>query len=97
MKNNNTMAILGSSELRSMLLSVVREQLQEFKNEIISMIENNTFTDEYLSRREAAQFLKISETTLWNLDKTQELPAKRLNGKVLYLKSQLLNFSNDVA
>lgn len=95
--NTNKIAVLETNELRSILLSVVSEQLQELKKGIVNLIEKSSFSDEYLSRKEAAEFLKISETTLWTLDKTQVLPATRLNGKVLYLKSQLLNFSRQSA
>jgi hypothetical protein len=95
--NKNQIAVLETNELRSILVSVVNEQLMEFKKGIVKLIEKNTFSDEYLTRKSAAEFLKISETTLWSLDKTQKLPAKRLNGKVLYLKSELLTFLNTVA
>lgn len=88
----NQITILEAAELRSILISVVKEQLQEFKKGLLKVSEVGNKSDEYLTRKEAAEFLKISETTLWSLDKNQVLPAKRLNGKVLYLRSQLLNF-----
>lgn len=88
---------MEAQEFRSLLSTVVHEQLQEFKKIIFQLTEQGKKTDEYLSRSEAADFLKISKTTLWGLDKSQQLPAMRLNGKVLYLKSQLLNFLNDKA
>ena len=49
--------------------------------------------DVYLTRKEAAAFLKLSETTLYNLDKSQELPAVRIGGRVLYRKSDLLDLA----
>lgn len=66
------------------------------KDEIKKLIKESKVseTDCFLTRNEAAEFLKISKTTLWSLDKSQILPAKRLSGKVLYRKSDLLNFSN---
>jgi predicted DNA-binding transcriptional regulator AlpA len=48
--------------------------------------------DEYLTRKQTARFLKISVTTLWRLDRKQTLPATRFFGRVLYLKSDLLNY-----
>ncbi|MDX8553933.1 helix-turn-helix domain-containing protein [Tenacibaculum sp. 1B UA] len=79
--------------IKEAVLTVLHEQRE------LSLINNpkRDSSDYYLSRKEAAEFLKISETTLWNLDKTQKLPAIRLNGKVLYLKSDLLNFHRQVA
>lgn len=78
--------------IRNSVASVLKEQ-----NELLISTSKRDSSDYYLSRKEAAEFLKISETTLWNLDKTQKLPAIRLNGKVLYLKSDLLNFHRQVA
>lgn len=80
---------------KSIIGNVVATVLQENK----TLFSNNEKgeSDKYLSRQEAAEFLKISKTTLWSLDKTQVLPARRLNGKVLYLKSDLLNFNNQTA
>ncbi len=80
---------------KSIIRSAVAQVLQESFNLLLEKLKQPS--DEYLSRKEAAEFLRISETSLWNLDKTQILPAKRLNGKVLYLKSELLNFDNNQA
>lgn len=79
-------------EFQLIISAAMTRVLQENKD----LFTNNErgFSDEYLTRKEAAAFLKISTTNLWGLDKTQQLPAKRLNGKVLYLKSDLLNFPN---
>jgi len=89
------------------VIQLIGIDLETFKSiinqTIIKILKDNesvftkseTYADEFLSRKEAAEFLKISKTTLWNLDKTQVLPALRLNGKVLYRKSSLLNFQNE--
>ena len=77
---------------KSIIRSVVAKVLQE---DLKIIFENfNPPPDEFLTRQEAANFLRISETKLWELDKSQKLPARRLDGKVLYLKSDLLNFSD---
>ncbi|KAB7528225.1 helix-turn-helix domain-containing protein [Flagellimonas olearia] len=88
-----TVQLIGidMERFQSLIGKAVAKVLQEHK-ELLNDSRNES-GDKYLSRKEAAEFLRISETTLWNLDKTQVLPAKRLNGKVLYLKSDLLNFS----
>ncbi|WP_292948263.1 helix-turn-helix domain-containing protein [Olleya sp. UBA1516] len=74
-------------KLIGIIKTIIHEEL-----ELLQLYFKNLNNDEYFTRKQAAKFLHISETTLWNLDKTQILPAKRLNGKVLYLKSDLLNF-----
>lgn len=85
---------MNPNDLGSLIKSVLKEELQPL---LLYLKNKNNSNDEYLSRKEAAEFLKISETTLWTLDKTQVLPAKRLQGKVLYLKSDLLNFHKQSA
>ncbi len=50
-----------------------------------------------LSRQEAADFLGISLTTLWSLDKSRELPSRRIKSKVVYYQSDLTNFLNQAA
>jgi predicted DNA-binding transcriptional regulator AlpA len=80
---------------QNIIRRVVAKVLQEDLYPILQNLAQPS--DEFLSRKEAAEFLKISSTTLYTLDKTQKLPAKRLNGKVLYLKSELLTFLNTVA
>lgn len=78
------------------LMQMLKALLKEEFNQFVKNMKPNT-PDEYLTRKEAAEFLKISETTLWSLDKTQVLPATRLNGKVLYRKSELLDFPKQKA
>ncbi len=50
-----------------------------------------------LSRKEAAAFLNICLTTLWSLDKSGELPSRRIKSKVFYLQSDLVNYLNQAA
>ena len=72
---------------------IIKETVKEELEPLITLLKHKkTKEDKLLTRKEAAEFLKISNTTLYTLDKTQVLPARRLNGKVLYLKSDLLNF-----
>jgi excisionase family DNA binding protein len=56
------------------------------------MIENNS--DEILTSREAQEFLKIGRTKLWELTKSNELPAYRVGtgrtSSLRYKKSELL-------
>ncbi|SFZ80266.1 helix-turn-helix domain-containing protein [Tenacibaculum maritimum] len=87
---------LSLDDLETIIKEAVSKVLQEKKELLINNPKRNS-SDYYLSRKEAAEFLKISETTLWSLDKKQILPAKRLYGKVLYLKSDLLNFHKQAA
>ncbi|WP_299135482.1 helix-turn-helix domain-containing protein [uncultured Tenacibaculum sp.] len=79
---------MSSEALMQMLKTLLKEEFKQLK-----LAE----PDKFLTRKEAAEFLRISETKLWDLDRKQILPAKRLVGTVLYLKSDLLNFYKKAA
>ncbi|WP_417371466.1 helix-turn-helix domain-containing protein [Gelidibacter japonicus] len=85
--------IEGSSqdEFMAKLCQLFREILTE-KNEKPEIDEAHL-----LSRKEAADFLNICLTTLWSLDKSGELPSRRIKSKVFYLKSDLVNYLNQAA
>jgi excisionase family DNA binding protein len=40
-----------------------------------------------LSRREAAAYLRLSETSIWRLMKAGQLPCARVGGRVLFRRS----------
>lgn len=47
-------------------------------------------TDEVLTLREAAAFLKLSETTLRRLVAAGEVPSTKVGGSLRFLKSELI-------
>lgn len=53
-----------------------------------------TDTNELLTDKEAAQFLRLSTLTLWRLRKRGDLPFVRLATKLLYRRSDLIAFIN---
>lgn len=73
------------------LVQIIRTLLKEEFKELAQNLKIKE-SDQLLTRKEAAEFLRISKTKLWELDRKQILPAKRLVGTVLYLKSDLINF-----
>jgi len=48
--------------------------------------------DEILTKKETAQFLKISMSHLSNLMKHKEIPYSKTNKKVLFLKEDLIKW-----
>lgn len=78
--------------LVSIIRQVVAKELQPLKSRETQKKESQL--NVVLSRQEAADFLGISTTTLWKLDKSGELPARRINTKVVYYKNDLLNYLN---
>lgn len=77
----------GTKMLVSTFKSFLRKKLKRL---LLTLVRYDK--DEYLTRKQTARFLNISVTTLWRLDRKQTLPATRFYGRVLYLKSDLLNY-----
>jgi len=48
--------------------------------------------DEILTKKETAEFLKISMSHLSNLMKRKEVPYSKMNKKVLFLKEDLIKW-----
>ncbi len=48
--------------------------------------------DEILSKKEAAKFLKISVSNLSRLMKEKKIPYSKVNGRVLFLKEDLIKW-----
>ncbi len=61
---------------------------------MVPEIQEQHSTDEILTSREAQEFLKIGRTKLWELTKSNELPAYRVGtgrtSSLRYKKSELL-------
>jgi excisionase family DNA binding protein len=81
------MKVTKKKKLIENIRYVLKEKVKEL---LISLL--NKEDCRYLTRTEAAKLLNISVTTLWRLDRKQTLPATRFYGRVLYLKSDLLNY-----
>jgi excisionase family DNA binding protein len=50
---------------------------------------NQSDTKEFLTNKEAAEFLRSSEVTLWHLRRCGELPFNRIASKILFRRSDL--------
>jgi predicted DNA-binding transcriptional regulator AlpA len=48
--------------------------------------------DEVLNKKEAAQFLKMSIANLSRLMKEKRIPYSKVNGRVLFLKNNLIKW-----
>ena len=48
--------------------------------------------DDVLTKKEAAKYLKISISTLDRLMKEKKIPYSKINGRVLFLKEDLLKW-----
>jgi len=48
--------------------------------------------DDVLTKKEASRYLKISISTLDRLMKTKDIPYSKINGRVLFLKRDLIKW-----
>jgi hypothetical protein len=97
MTNENTKLLvqLSVGDLQQLIKEAVKEELQKITNVIQLNPKEKEF--ELLSRKQTAELLNVSETTLflWNRDKVLE--HKKLNNRVYYIKSEVLNKLKTVA
>jgi hypothetical protein len=82
-------------DLKQIIKEAVASELQNFN---LNKPHSDTSTeDDLLTREEAKKLLKTSYTSLWKYDREGLLPARRIAGRVYYLKSDLFNVLNSVA
>lgn len=72
------------------VLDEVREKLQSLE----AKVEAAT-PDAFLTRKEAAAFMKCNLVTLWRLEKAKALRPTRVGKKVYYLLSEVTNFMKE--
>jgi excisionase family DNA binding protein len=87
--------------MKTNLIQIETTSADDFKNEIISGVitalkhfgndSQNNNSEIILSRQEAADILKISLVTLWDLTRKDKIPAFRIGNKVRYKKSDVMN------
>ncbi len=97
-KQNNEMLVqLTANDLILLIKEAVKEELQKITNVIKLNPKEKESEPELLTRKQTAELLNVSETTLflWNRDKVLE--HKKLNNRVYYIKNEVLNKLKTVA
>ena len=75
---------------RDELISVIREAFREELKESFIQQEKESDLNSLLSRKEVAEFLKISLPTLLNYQKSGILRCHRIGSRVLFKKSEVM-------
>lgn len=88
------MVNLSVNDLTELIKNCLSTELQKVVN--LSTQPQKVET-EILTREEVRDLLKISYTTLWKYNNSKTLLAKKVNGKVFYLRQDVLNLLNNVA
>jgi hypothetical protein len=86
---------LNREELSSLIQKAVASELQN--QQLLKPQGISSQKEDLLTREEAKNLLKTSYTSLWKYDREGLLPAKRIAGRVYYLKSDLYNLLNGAA
>ena len=99
MTNENTKLLVQLSvrDLQQLIKEAVKDELQMITSVVQLNPREKNNEPELLTRKQTAELLKVSETTLflWNRDKVLE--HKKLNNRVYYLRSNVMNKLNSVA
>lgn len=87
--------------MKTNLIQIETTNADDFQNEMVTKVvakitsiwghPQNNNSEIILSRQEAADILKISLVTLWDLTRKDKIPAFRIGNKVRYTKSDVLN------
>lgn len=86
---------ISSKELKEIIKEAVATELQN--HQILKPQKKDSPEEDLLTREEAKNLLKTSYTSLWKYDRDGLLPAKRIAGRVYYLRSDLFNLLNGAA
>ena len=85
MGKQDLIVTLSTAELKDLVYDAVKDAL-ETERQAQEAKQNEV----YLTREETINLLKISEVTLWKIDKKGLLDKKKIGRKVLYAKSSVL-------
>ena len=90
-KNNQMLVQLSTSDFLQLVKEAVKQELSKITEVIKLNPKESENESELLTRKETAELLKVSETSLflWNRDKVLE--HKKIGNRVYYLKSEVLN------
>lgn len=80
------MVIMPADEVRKMMFEEANRAFKDSLPKITPVTEE----DELLTRKETAQFYKVSEVTVWDWDKRGIINGRRIGNQVRYLKSELM-------
>ncbi len=96
-KNNEMLVQLSTNDLFQLIKEAVKEELNKITNVIQLNPKEKENESELLTRKQTAELLKVSETTLFLWDRDKKLENKKIGNRVYYLKSEVINKIKTVA
>ena len=88
------MVNLSVSDLTELISNCVKAEIQK----VVNLPTQPQKTEkEILTREEVKDLLKISYVSLWKYNKQKTLIARKANGKVFYMRADVMNLLNNAA
>lgn len=86
------MEILTKDDLITLKAEIVEEVKETIRQELGILTNTDTNGEEYLSTKEAAKLLLVSERQMRNYKASRVIPYSKIGGRLLFRKTDLLSF-----
>lgn len=97
LQKENLLVQLSVGDLQQLISDVVKNELQKITDAIKLNPKESEKENDFLTREETANLLKVSTTTLFLWNRDSILKAKKIGRRVYYSKSEVYNKLNLVA
>ncbi len=87
-----TMEILTKDDLKALRSEIIQEVKETIRQELGLLANVGADDDEYLTTKEAARFLLVSERQMRNYKASKVVPYSKIGGRLLFRKADLLAF-----
>ncbi|WP_329807185.1 helix-turn-helix domain-containing protein [Flavobacterium facile] len=97
LQKENLLVQLSVGDLQQLISDVVKNELQKITDAIKLNPKESDKENDFLTREETANLLKVSTTTLFLWNRDSILKAKKIGRRVYYSKSEVYNKLNLIA
>lgn len=97
LQKENLLVQLSVGDLQQLIKEAVKEELNKITNVIQLNPKESENENELLTRKQTAELLKVSETSLFLWNRKKVLEHKKIGNRVYYIKSEVLNKLKTVA
>lgn len=95
MQNKESMLVqLNVEDLQKLIKEALKEEITKITDVIKLNSKTSENESEVLTREETAKLLNVSFTSLYHWNKDGSLPAKKINHKVYYQRSMIMDKLN---
>ena len=84
--------LITKDDLSALRAEIVQEVKEAIRHEIGNLSNSGSDCDEYLTTKEAARFLLVSERQMRNYKASKVVPYSKIGGRLLFRKADLMAF-----